>query len=162
MHGNTLNAYHKKWAIDFYIDPEETLKRMKAEEQLTDEEIQEYREYADKKNPANRQDPATDKRPKETAVAGKTRGVMKSYDIWMGKWEVDPKPGPHLKGKRTFTSENDRKELIIWVFAKTGDKPLKSGVRMEPFRADDFNYSYQMPAPNVAVQQMFEVEEKKQ
>lgn len=74
-----------------------------------------------------------------------TKG-KKRYDILRGKW--------HARKKVTGF---DGKDLVVeWEFMPEGN-PMKTGVPMEPARAEEFNVTKRVRAGNIFTEQMREV-----
>ncbi len=74
-----------------------------------------------------------------------TKG-KKRYDILRGKWHA-----------RKYVTGFDGKDLVVlWEFEQEG-KPMKTGVPMEPEKAEQFNVTKRLRAGNVFTEQMREV-----
>lgn len=99
-------------------------------------------------------DPSNDpEEPKEEAAAPaaapiptKSTGIIKKkYDIWKGKWVA----------RKVITGPDGKDMVLEWEFMREG-KAKRTGVPMEPEKADIFNHGKRLRLGNTLTEQMIE------
>jgi hypothetical protein len=126
-----------------------------AEPTLTPEEVDEIvlslcdeqtaKEDAGDQTPADHQPAASTQAPDAGEIHPMLKG-KKKYDIWRGKWHP----------RKAVTGLDGQDVVIEWEFMKDG-KAVKTGVPMEPEKAELFNVGKHLRAGNTFTEQMIEV-----